>query len=960
VSGRWQQIEQLYHAALERQGQQRAAFLTEACAGDDSLRHEVESLLAQGGGSENLLEQGALQAAAKIFSEDASRSFLGRRLGFYEIVSWLGAGGMGEVYEAHDTKLGRHVAIKVLPAAFVEDHERITRFQREARMLASLNHPNIATIHGLEQSGDVQYLVMELVPGETLAERLSGGALDIPEALKIAGQIAEALEAAHEKGVIHRDLKPANVKVTPEGRVKVLDFGLAKAFAGDAGLDLPYLPTLTGIGTAEGRILGTPAYMSPEQARGKAVDKRTDIWAFGCVLYELLTARPAFPGETLTDTLAAALEREPDWHALPATTPLKIRDLLRRCLHKDAARRLHDIADARIEIDEALDVSGSLSAVPVAAQPSSPGGHMLLWGLAALAAVGFAIALWGLVRRTRPPTRPVTRVAVTLPLGDRLSPSGDPAVALSPDGSRLVYAGYHAGSTQLYLRSMNHFEATPIPGTAGADTPFFSPDSQWVGFFAAGKLMKVSLTGGASLPLCSASAGSRGASWGPDDAIIFAPSTGSGLYRVSAAGGSPTALTVPDRKKGEFSHRWPEILPGGKALLFTIWGGAEMRIGLLSLETGERRILLDGGAYARYFSGHLIYARAGGLLAVPFDLKRLQVTGSPVSVLEGVWMNTVNGAVDLNISGDGSLVYVAAGPGSDSDSLVWVDRKGTAQPLPAPPRGYLVPRLSPDGQHLAVAIEDANPGLWLYDLARGTLTLLTASVLNPYQVWTRDGKRMTFRSPPFNLDWMPADGSGAPQRLMTSENLPLPGSWSPDGQVLAFSEQDPTTGWDIWTLRLDGEPKPQPFLRTKSNEDAPMFSPDGHWLAYQSDESGRYEIYVRPFPGPGGKWQISTEGGTEPVWAKNGRELFYRSANKMMAATVESKPLFAASKPRQLFEGLYDGGAFDFEPNYDVAPDGQRFLMLEPTEQAKATPQQINVVLNWSDELRRLAPAGKK
>ncbi len=555
----------------------------------------------------------------------------GTRLGPYEILCAIGAGGMGEVYQAHDTKLGRDVAVKVLPEVFAHDADRLSRFQREAKMLASLNHPNIATIHGLEQSGGTSYLVMELVSGETLAERVKAGPLGIEQALKIAVQIADALEAAHEKSIIHRDLKPANVKVTPEGKVKVLDFGLAKAFAGDAANeDIGNSPTLSAAATMQGTILGTAAYMSPEQARGKSVDKRTDIWAFGCVLYELLTGMRAFEGETTTEILAAVLRGEPDWQALPETTPLSIRALLRRCLQKEMNKRARDAGDARIEIEEALAApfTAELSTAAPTKGFHALGPRALILGLGALslAAAVAGVAVWNL--KPSPP-QPVTRTVITLPPGQQLASVdfGAPVV-VSPDGTHLAYVARQGSTQQLYLRSMNSFDARPIPSTDGAESPFFSPDGQWLGFFAEGKLRKVSLSGGAALTLCSAPA-DRGASWGPDDTIIFAPSFSSGLFRVSAAGGTPKPLTTPEHKNGEISHRWPEILPGGKAVLFTIWAGTgvdDLRIGVLSLETGERRVLVEGGTYARYVPpGYMVYARAGGLLAVPFDLKRLEV-----------------------------------------------------------------------------------------------------------------------------------------------------------------------------------------------------------------------------------------------------------------------------------------------------------------------------------------------
>ena len=606
--------------------------------------------------------------------------------------------------------------------------------------------------------------------------------------------------------------------------------------------------------------------------------------------------------------------------------------------------------------EEILRGTGEAEAVHVRKNRARPL-QLALVGFLATAAIALSIGF--LRSSTRPPTQTIKRLAVTLPPTDQL----DWGLALSPDGSRLVYAARRGGSEyQLYLRSISSFEATPIPGTEGGYNPFFSPDGQSVGFASKGKLKKVSLSGGVPLTLCSASA-LRGATWAPDDTIIFAPSTGSGLYRVSAGGGSPMPLTVPDQKKGEVSHRWPEILPGGKALLFTIWAGADRRIALLSLKTGEQGVLVEGGTFPKYISsGHIVYAGEGGLLAVPFDLRRLVVTGSPVSVLEGMDMNPSNGDVNLSSSADGSLAYVPGVSKNRKRILLWVDRKGATQTILAPPRGYMAIRLSPDGQRLAVGILDPNPGVWIYELERGTLARLTTSVLNPYATWTPDGKRVTLRSAlnnPFNLSWIPINGSGAEERLTTGKGLPIPGSWSPDGQVLAYSEQDPTTGWDIWVLKLEGDRKPRPFLQTPFNEGGAIFSPDGRWLAYQSDESGRKEIYVASFPDAGKKWQISIGGGTEPLWGRNGRELFYRDGDKMMAADVTTKPPFAAGKPKPLFKGNFVANPFNFWPNYDVSPDSQRFLMLQATEQEKAASQ-INVVLNWSEELKEKFPTGKK
>src|SRR6267154_1447194 len=574
---RWQKIEQMYHAALEREESQRSAYLREVCVGDEQLLQEVESLLAQENRAEEFLERPAMEVAAKVLAENQSQSSLvGRQLGSFKVVSLLGVGGMGEVYQAHDTKLGRDVAIKVLPSAFVHDPDRLSRFQREARMLASLNHPNIATIFGFEQSEGVNYLVMELVPGETLAERVSAGALKIEEALKLGAQIAEALEAAHERGVIHRDLKPANVKVTPEGRVKVLDFGLAKAFAGDSGLDPSNAPALTSMGTEEGRILGTPAYMSPEQARGKPVDKRTDIWAFGCVLYELLTGKEAFRGETLSDTIAAVLEREPDLQLLPPATPSKIRDLLRRCLQKDSQCRLRDIGDARIEIEEALaapkDAAPTQAGVPVSAITQRKSRERLAWAIAAIAIVIAALGLGALSYfRSVPQDAQTIRFFVSPPetwtltrqLG--LFGSAPDPLAVSPDGHRIALVATSAdGRTLLWVRSLDTLNAQLLAGTEGAAHPFWSPDSRFLGFFAGGKLKKIDVSGGPPFTLCDAP-NDRGGTWSQDGVIVFAPNTDSALQKVSDSGGMPIAATV--LAPGEV-HRAPVFLPDGRHFLY--------------------------------------------------------------------------------------------------------------------------------------------------------------------------------------------------------------------------------------------------------------------------------------------------------------------------------------------------------------------------------------------------------
>ncbi len=886
---------------------------------------------------------------------------IGTSLRNYQIVEEIGRGGMGVVYRAHDAGLDRDVAIKLLPDSFVADPERKARFDREAKILAALNAPHIAAIYSLEEIEGKACLVLELVEGPNLAERLEKGRLPLPETLDIFGQIAEGLEAAHEKGIVHRDLKPANIKLTPDGKVKILDFGLAKAFTDQpSAADPLQSPTITIGMTVPGVILGTAAYMSPEQSRGKPSDKRADIWAFGCMLFECLTGRRPFEGETITDTLTAVLHSEPDWQKLPAATPQKIGDLLRHCLRKDPRERLHDIADARLEITEARQAPPAPGRAPF--RPSI--GRRTAWLLSTGALVlGAALATTVLWRQRPTPgghsAPSPARVSVNLPLGDRLVTGNAPPLALSPDGNRLVYVATRSGVQQLFVRPLDSQEVRPLPGTEGAECPFFSPDGQWVGFFAGGKLKKASLSGGIALPLCDA-ADPGGGTWGSDDSIVFVPSTTSGLMRVPGAGGKPAVLTHLDRAKGEYSHRWPQFLPGGKVLLFSVMNGPgwdEYHIAALRLDTGEIRVVLRGGHTARFLpTGHLVYHRAGTLLAVPFDPVRLEADNrAPETVAEGVRESTNVTGSEYSFSAGGSLAYVPARRQFEG-RLVWVDRKGTVEPLPAPPRNYAHPSLSPDGQLIAVTNWASTYEIWIYDLKRGGLSqFVTEGGTSQNPIWTPDGKRLTYqgyRAGFRNIFWKRADGGGDEERLTAGEDAQFAASWSPDGEWLAFQAANPATAYDIWMLRLVGERQPQPFLKTPFDELDARFSPDGRWLAYQSDESGRIEVYVQPFPGPGMKWRVSAEGGASPRWSRDGRELFYYYGNKMMAVDVKTGPTFVAESPRLLFEG-------PFNYRYDVSPDGRRFLMIQPVEPPQPATR-IDLVLNGFDELKRLAPAGRK
>jgi eukaryotic-like serine/threonine-protein kinase len=884
---------------------------------------------------------------------------LGQRLGPYEILSPIGAGGMGEVYRARDTRLERIVAVKILPDHLSDRAELRERFEREARTVASLNHPHICTLHDIGQQDGTDFLVMEYLEGETLGERLKKGPLPLDQVLQYAIEIADALDKAHRKGITHRDLKPGNIMLTKSG-TKLLDFGLAKLRGPQAPVaSLSALPTEASDLTAQGTILGTLQYMAPEQLEGKEADARTDIFAFGLVIYEMATGKKAFEGKSQASLIAKILETDPPpISSLQPMTPPALDRVVKKCLAKEQEKRWQDAGDLCDELRWIAESSVTQRVAEGSAPIRKKSLTMALWAGIAVAASIMAGIAWFLK-----PTTPkvVTRFAISLPTGQRLD-TRRRAIAISPDGTRLVYVVAQSGAAnQLYVRTMDGLEARPIPGTEGVADPFFSPDSQWVGFSAGSKLKKIRLSGGEPVSLAGDvnPVGALGASWSSQGMIAFAPQVTGPILQVSDGGGSPLPLTR--LAKGEGGDIVPQLLPGGKGLLFLYSPGfaptgLDSIVAAQSLETGERRDLLQvqGVTIPSYAStGHLVYVQGTNLMAVPFDYHRLAVAGTPVPINEGVL------PAQFSISSTGSLVYVPGSVQLRQLKLVWVDRKGAEQPVPAPPHNYVMPRVSPDGHRVAAGLEEADSQIWLYDLGRDTLTRLTfEGSTNVDPIWTPDGKRIVFKGSSNRLFFQPADGSGPAQEFTKSELTPnnVPASFSPDGQVLAFMGQN--RSFDVYTLPLN-DGKPQPFLETPSNETAPRFSPDGRWIAYASDESGRYEIYVRPYPGPGGKWQISTEGGTEPVWNPRGRELFYRARNKMMAVDVTPQPTFSAGKPRMLFEGPYVPSPRSFQ-DYDVSPDGQRFLMLKSSEQEKSAPAQINVVLNWFEELKQKVPAGKK
>jgi len=961
----WHRVKQVLESTLTQPPEERASYVVRICGDDTYLRTEVESLLTAINEADNFITPASQSLSLSAAFPAGWIPDLGRRalepgdsLGSYTILEFVAAGGMGEVYRAHDSTLNRDVALKVRPPAFALDDDRFVRFRREAQILAALNHPNIAAIHGFEQSSGVQALVLELVDGPTLASRIAKGRVRISEALSIAKQIAEGLEAAHQRNIVHSDLKPANIKLRHDGSVKILDFGLAKALdAADA----------TSPASGATAIFGTAAYMSPEQARGEAIDTRTDVWAFGCVLYEMLSGRQAFRGDDIDDILAAVQNRQPDWSLLPADTPSGIGRLLHRCLEKNADRRLHAIADARIEIDDEIEVASSQISSARAPRPSS---WLIAVGVAAVVIGGI---VWGWMRLAMPAARAVStakRFQIPLPDGGRAASmplaAGQLSMAIAPDGSHLAYVLVREGVTQLYVRGIDEWDARPIPHTDGAFAPFFSPDGRWIGFFADKTLKKVAVSGGEPIALCEAPV-AYGGSWGTDGTILFAPDEGRHPARVPETGGIPQPIRVVN-SGGSF--RQPDILPGGKAAIVSnpLLG----QVGVLSFDSGEFRALVDragGGRYAP--SGHLIFARSGSLLAVPFDVEKLAVTGPESVILEGVRMGASGPVVPQAVfSRDGMLVYA---PGSVSPGAVrpvWVDRRGNAKPVGLPPGSYGSFSLSPDGRRLAIVIIDPTANLWVQDLASGGLKRLTSDFGIGPTAWTPDGKYVVFngarrpssalnttavpqrnpgRATPFRV--LP-DGGGEPEKLFR-EDGPAPSlSFSPDGKLLTFFRGSPKTptGNDIFVRTLDGNQLTQPFLATRFAEAGPRFSPDGSWISYGSDESGHSEIYVRPYPGPGRKWQVSTEGGVHQIWSRDGKELFYRVGQKFMSAAVHFTPEFTVEKPRLLFDGPYVmvGGQ-----DFDVTPDGQRFLALEPIDAGPVT--HLNVVLNWFEEVKQKA-----
>jgi Tol biopolymer transport system component len=886
----------------------------------------------------------------------------GSKLGPYEILSLLGSGGMGEVYRARDTKLKREVAVKVLPEIFATDGARKLRFEREAELLASLNHPNIAHLYGLEDAGAMHALIMELVNGATLAERIAQGPMALEEAGVLAKQIADGLEYAHDRGIIHRDLKPANIKVTPDGQTKILDFGLAKALAGDSAEgDIATSPTISVAATTAGVLLGTAGYMSPEQAKGKSVDRRADIWAFGCVLYEMLTGMPAFDGETITDKLASVVRGEPDLSRLPKKSPQRIRELVQRCLIKDPKQRLQAIGEARIALDQWLSHPEEENPATVGAAAMS---KKWIWILGVVASTTTLLAItFGWTYRNRAPTAGrVVRAYIRAMPNSNFVVSGTAAAgfALSPDGQQLAYAAtISGGKVLLWVRPIDSMKARALEGTDGAGFPFWSPDGRFIGFFAAGKLKKIEASGGGPpLTICDAPQG-RGGTWNREGIILLTPGPSLPVYRVSAAGGKPVAVTALDQAKHEQSHRWPFFLPDGRHFLYVAGGPFTPKenptntVMVGSIDSKETKPLFSSYVNAIYASGRLLFLRQNTLMAQPFDVQRLELTGDPVPLADPVFQDESRILGLFSASDNGVLTYVE-GAGAADRQLTWFDRKGTKLGELMGPDAYTDAQISPDGKKVFFTIESPASDIWTYDLARGMKTRMTfaasTSGANNGVVVSPDGRRMAYtshRNGIFSIFQGTTDGSGKEDLVVDGSSSPAyPNDWSPDGKLLAYYVSVAGV-YEIWMASFANSRKPYPFLQSQFSHVGARFSPDGKFVTYFSTESGRPEVYVVPFPGPGGKWQVSTGGGSWPRWGRNGKEIFYLSPdNRIMSVEVKhGSNSFEIGTARALFETrpYRSGGA-----SFDVSPDSQRFLVTYSLLQANVS---IALIENWDLKL---------
>jgi Tol biopolymer transport system component len=885
---------------------------------------------------------------------------------------------MGEVYRARDTRLERTVAIKILPAHLSDDPARRQRFEREAKAISRLNHPHICVLHDIGRQDGIDYMVMECLEGETLAKRLEKGPMPLEQVLTFGTQIADALDKTHRMGIVHRDLKPGNIMLTKSG-AKLLDFGLAKPLAADAAaVTLMTTPAGARPLTAEGTIVGTFQYMSPEQLEGKEADARSDIFAFGAVLYEMTTGKKAFEGKTQASLIAAILEREPPpISSLQPMVPAALERVVKTCLAKVPDERWQTVHDVKLQLQwiaEGGSQAGTLA--PLAARRRIR--EWLAWVAGAVFLLTtIALAIGFVLRAPRPPQ--TMRLSAEIGADANLVTDAGTSAILSPDGMRLALVA--AGADQkrrIYVRSLDQLQATALAGTENAQNPFFSPDGQWLGFFADRKVKKITVQGGAAVTVCDAASG-RGGSWSGDGTIVFTPNIRAALFKVSSSGGTPQQLTTLDKQAGEVTQRWPQVLPGGEAVLFTsnTHGGnyEDADIEVYSMASGQRKTVQHGGFYARYVpTGHVVYVHEGTLFAVPFNLKRLEVTGQPAPILEGVSAVPGDGSAQFSFSEAGNLVYVAGRGGFQPVSIYWMDRQGKFTPLRETPGDYYNPAFSPDGKRLALEISDGKTAdIWVYEWERDTLTRLTfgGEGRNLSPVWTPDGQRITYsfleNAGAVDLYWKRADGTGDALRLTRTQHRKIPASWRPDGKVLAFDQLKTGSSWNTFTMSIEGNEKlgwkpgePKLFLNSPFSEEASAFSPDGRWLAYESNESENFEVYVRPFPGPGGKWQISTGGGRFPKWSRNGQEIFYRTQdNKIMVASyAASGDSFRPDKPRLWSPGQFTERLGNF--NFDLHPDGKRFAVLKSPPTGETSPvNKVSFIFNFFEELRRKVPTDK-
>ncbi len=967
----WAALDRLLDAALDRSPAERARFLEEACAGDGEKRRRLERLLELAELEDPLLAPSGALAGPLL--EDVARELVafdeqdalapGSALGPYRVIGLLGSGGMGRVYRALDPQLGREVAIKALARAFHDDSASLRRFEREARALAAVNHPNIATLFELLEVEGRPYLVLELVEGETLAERLERGPMTPAEAVETARQIVDALAEAHGKGIVHRDLKPSNVKLGADGRVKVLDFGLAKTAPG------PERRSPEAATTISGAVLGTAPYMSPEQARGLEVDRRTDIWAFGCLLFEMLTGVRAFQGRTVSDVLASVLRDDPDYGLFPPPTPASLVRLVRRCLRKDPKGRLQDIGDARADLEEASSAD-TLGAVD-RRTPGRPAPRRLLAG-AVVALVGLVgLGLGAALFHGRAPERAPVRLG--LDPGVALEEGYDPPFALSPDGKSVVLVAREGDSRRLVLRRLDAFEARPLAGTEGARQPFFSPDGASVAYFADRKLWRLPLAGGSPIALAEVGSNPRGGSWGPDGTIVVGASLTSGLYRVSAGGGPLESLTRLDLKAGESSHRWPQVLPGGRWALFSSlveegsWDDASLEA--VSLETGERHVVQREAAFGLWAGrGPLVFARAGRLYAASFDPDRAVETSAPEIVLEGVAYDPRNGGTKVALSPSGTLLYAPGRPVSIENHLAWVDADGRSRRLPGPPRRFREPRLSPDGGRVAVRIGGADDAqVWTFDLATGALVQASAGISPHRPTWSPDGSHLVVGSRSgdrWALVAIPASG-GERVVLHESANRVYPTSFAPDGRSLVFQEQRPGQGWDLRLLPLSKglrpEGEPRDVAAGLANETNGVVSPDGRFLAFESDElDAVVQVYASRFPAGDGKAQLTRDGGRLPRWSSASEVVYLRTPQReprrLPLREAEGRILAAGDVPFWADEAAAArAGQSLLIPDYlgyDFDPARRRLLVLEePVQPGAPAPPGLRVVLGWLDEV---------